>query len=383
MGREMQRARGSAAARSFEAIASLARVNAGIERGDLEQRLCLLAIEGSRSEQARLLSLVPGESAPRLLHRASAWGSDRAWGGDRAPGGVLAPSVVVQSHGSVLDLADLPLVQRAVHGGETVWHRSGVGNWGGAYPVRSGGQVVACMELQRGLPLRGAQHAWLEAALSIYGQHLEALDYAERDSLTGLLNRKTFVTTFERLARAAPARDPGADPGAEAGEELVYDRRTLALPACEAAPTWLGMFDLDHFKQVNDVHGHMVGDEALLHVGRTLVSGLRANDSVFRFGGEEFVVVLAPTREEDAVRVFDRLRERIAATELPRIGRVTTSVGYTRLACGDVPPLALERADRAMYFAKQAGRNRCEAYEALLAAGAIEPPALEGEAHLF
>ena len=375
MGREMQRVRASAAARSFEAIASLAWVDAGIERGDLEQRLCLLAIEGSRSDHARLLLLLPGESAPRLLHRASAWGGDQPWGGERAPGGMLAPSVVVQSHGSVLDLADLPLVHRTVHGGETVWLRAGVGSWSGAYPVRSGGQVVACMELQRGLPLRGAPHAWLEAALSIYGQHLEALDYAERDSLTGLLNRKTFVSTFERLAQASPAAEPEG--------ELVYDRRRRAAPASEAAPTWLAMFDLDHFKQINDRHGHMVGDEALLHVGRSLVSGLRATDSVFRFGGEEFVVVLAPTPAREVAKVFDRLRERIASAELPRIGRITTSVGYTRLQPRDVPPLALERADRARYYAKQAGRNRCDAYEALLAEGAIEALAMEGEAQLF
>lgn len=375
----MHKSRSTAGARSFEAIASLARVNAGIERGDLEQRLCMLAIEGSRSDRARLLSLVPGEVSPRLLHRASAWGGEPAYGGHRDPGGMLAPSVDVQSHGSVLDLADLPLVHRAVQVGETIWHRSGVGNWGGAYPVRSGGQVVACMELQRGLPLRGAQHAWLEAALSIYGQHLEALDYAERDSLTGLLNRKTFVSTFERLAQAGP----GEGPQEQGDAELMYDRRKQPVPASRATPTWLAMFDLDHFKQVNDRFGHMVGDEALLHVGRTLVSGLRPTDSVFRFGGEEFVVVLAPTGEEDAAGVFDRLRERISATELPRIGRVTTSVGYTRLLPGDVPPLALERADRAMYFAKQAGRNRCDGYEVLLAAGEIQAPVMGEDAHLF
>lgn len=121
--------------------------------------------------------------------------------------------------------------------------------------------------------------------------------------------------------------------------------------------------DIDYFKAYNDRHGHLCGDQALRAIGRTLRDHVRAGDVVTRFGGEEFVVMLPETTLDEAALVAERLRQAVAATELP--GQPvpqhrTISLG---VACTDRPigiSHLLRLADRAAYRAKHAGRNRVE-----------------------
>jgi len=86
------------------------------------------------------------------------------------------------------------------------------------------------------------------------------------------------------------------------------------------------MIDLDHFKQLNDQHGHQAGDVTLKQVGKCLVEALRANDIVGRFGGEEFIALLPAADEVVAANVAERLRQRISSLELPHGGAVTASI---------------------------------------------------------
>ncbi|HEY6787697.1 MAG TPA: GGDEF domain-containing protein, partial [Trebonia sp.] len=160
------------------------------------------------------------------------------------------------------------------------------------------------------------------------------------DAKTGLLN----VSTWER----------------EADIELSRSARTRQ-------PLALAMLDIDHFKRVNDTHGHLVGDRVLRAVADTIKGQSRDYDKAGRFGGEEFVLLLAQADEGDACRIAERLRAHISDLAIPiddrpeaPIVQVTISIGVSAMERGTDRELAdlLAAADSALYRAKQAGRNR-------------------------
>lgn len=143
-------------------------------------------------------------------------------------------------------------------------------------------------------------------------------------------------------------------------------KRMLAQSARSDRPLALVMLDLDHFKQLNDAHGHDAGDQALAAVGHALTSVLRGSDLAARSGGEEFSVLLPETPLEGALAVAEQLRTAIATIELPVPGvRLTASFGVAVLGVHAADADALARvADRALYAAKRAGRNRVEIADA-------------------
>jgi diguanylate cyclase (GGDEF)-like protein len=162
----------------------------------------------------------------------------------------------------------------------------------------------------------------------------EAQNNALRDALTGVGNRNALDRALVR--------------------ELELARRTQQ-------PLSLLMLDLDHFKRINDRFGHSVGDDVLRQTARTLGNSLRSMDMVFRFGGEEFCVLLSATGHEAAHIVAERLRAAVetqaqmaGAIPLP----VTLSLGLATLRDVESPSCLLLRADRALYQAKAEGRNR-------------------------
>jgi len=114
----------------------------------------------------------------------------------------------------------------------------------------------------------------------------------------------------------------------------------------------VAMFDIDHFKQINDVQGHLYGDQMLSQLARSIDESARETDVVARYGGEEFVVIMPETDLEGAARFADRLRDRIAK-EMP----LTVSGGVAEALDGDSNESLLARADAALYGAKAAGRN--------------------------
>ena len=129
-------------------------------------------------------------------------------------------------------------------------------------------------------------------------------------------------------------------------------------------PLALLMLDIDHFKIVNDTHGHLVGDKVLQAVAEALINSLRSVDMIARIGGEEFVVVMPDTSEEFAEAVAERLRRRVADTHVSCDGvdepvTVNISIGLTMRTGEDksVEDL-MKRADKALYGAKNTGRNR-------------------------
>jgi diguanylate cyclase (GGDEF)-like protein len=125
---------------------------------------------------------------------------------------------------------------------------------------------------------------------------------------------------------------------------------------------WLAMFDVDHFKQINDRFGHLAGDELLRQVGTEIHKVIRPYDVAGRFGGDEFCVLALVNAPEDAANLGERLRRAIGSIDTSVIGcdcPVTTSVGMAQVDCASGNwQVALEAADRALYAAKAAGRNR-------------------------
>lgn len=125
------------------------------------------------------------------------------------------------------------------------------------------------------------------------------------------------------------------------------------------------MIDLDHFKRINDIHGHATGDRVLQTFAKVARTCLRDDDVLARYGGEEFVLLLPETDAEQFRACCERLREAFANAEPEDAdiasGHLSLSIGLTLLNAGDNLDAALQRADEALYRAKRAGRNRCEA----------------------
>jgi len=148
----------------------------------------------------------------------------------------------------------------------------------------------------------------------------------------------------------------------------VYNRgalNTYLTDMCENAnnkfETHLLVLDIDDFKQINDEFGHIAGDKILIYISRILKKTLRDGDKVFRFGGEEFVVVLNRLKEEQCITIANRLLKLVSENKLIYKGNnigVTISIGGTKLKVGDTPDSFIARADKALYRSKQTGKNK-------------------------
>jgi diguanylate cyclase (GGDEF)-like protein len=153
------------------------------------------------------------------------------------------------------------------------------------------------------------------------------------DKLTGLYNRRKLDEVLE--------------------EELVRAQRYQV-------DVSIIMLDIDHFKQVNDTHGHGVGDAVLVAMAKLLREQTRDADALGRLGGEEFLVVCPHSNAEGSLHAATKLREAIAGHHFPGVGQVTSSFGIASCRPDDTAVTILARADAALYRAKGAGRNRVE-----------------------
>ncbi|MEN9893308.1 MAG: hypothetical protein RLY78_3603 [Pseudomonadota bacterium] len=237
----------------------------------------------------------------------------------------------------------------------------------------------AVLELRTDAPLAPDELRLLQGVLRIYRNFQALLDYSERDTLTGLLNRKTFEDSFYKLA--AQRAEAQARQLAQANMLDALDERRQADRRGDRL--FIGVFDIDHFKQVNDRHGHLIGDEVLLLVSRLMRASFRHHDRLYRFGGEEFVVLLSCPEAADALAAFERFRRTVEAYAFPQVGTITLSVGFSTVVPKDTPASAFERADQAVYWAKTHGRNQVHCHEDLVADGSIEDASRSGDVELF
>lgn len=252
-----------------------------------------------------------------------------------------------------------------------VMQRSEGERWITLFPIATEREVVGVLEIASQAKLESAAQRTVGSILRIYHNFLGLLDYSERDTLTGLLNRKTFDESFlKAVAELLPHEH-----AASAAEERRHEH--------SGAGYWLGVIDIDHFKSVNDRFGHLIGDEVLLLLSRLMRNSFRFHDLLYRFGGEEFVVLMRCQDEAAALQAFERLRHNTRQYVFPQAGCITISIGFTQVRQGDTPASAFERADRAVYHAKDAGRDQVQSHAQLLACGLIEEHAQASAMELF
>lgn len=133
----------------------------------------------------------------------------------------------------------------------------------------------------------------------------------------------------------------------------------------DSTPFSLLVVDIDHFKKVNDTFGHAIGDLVLAQLGLILKMSAREQDVPARFGGEEFILLLGETAEEEAFQIAQTLNKKLEQTIWPSIGRLTVSVGCATFKENDTESSIFEHADEALYESKRTGRNRATQYEAM------------------
>jgi two-component system cell cycle response regulator len=205
------------------------------------------------------------------------------------------------------------------------------------------------------------KHRLIHGLLKVYQNYLSLLVESQSDKLTGLLNRNTFDDNIMKII---------ANPISRSSYIHLYDGTTRRIPD-ETFTYWLALIDIDGFKKINDTFGHLYGDEVLSLLGRLLKSSFRIDDLIFRFGGEEFIVIMKSPSQQDAEIALERFRLAVQNYSFPQIGQITVSTGYIQISSSDVPVVVLWQADQALYYAKKHGRNRACSYEQLIAEGKI------------
>jgi diguanylate cyclase (GGDEF)-like protein len=238
-------------------------------------------------------------------------------------------------------------------------------------PIWFGDKAGTCLEIGGAAPFTTDTLHTIGGIVSVYRNFQNLLDYSERDSLTGLLNRKTFDEQLARMLLPGGEADPLLPGQSERRAHLGEEKQ------------WLAVVDVDHFKLVNDKFGHLYGDEVLILIANLLQSSFRAQDRVFRFGGEEFVVLLRSTSLENAWKIIERFRTNVAAHVFPQVGKVTVSVGFVSISASEAPVATLGHADQALYYAKANGRNRACHYDQLVESGQLQTVASNDTAEFF
>ena len=226
------------------------------------------------------------------------------------------------------------------------------------------GDIFAIL-LYTGKPMGFQDQRLAHGILKVYTNYLSLVEKSQKDKLTGLLNRESLDRDLTRLilTKESPLNHPVVKPS--------DDERRRALDANTNA--YVAVVDIDHFKSINDRFGHLFGDEVLVLVARLLIESLlREGDGIYRYGGEEFVILIKAVSIEDAKATFDRVRQAIAAHEFPQLGNVTISVGITDVNNQQTPPDLIGEADKALYYAKANGRNQIAVYSELVEQGEIE-----------
>ncbi|MDX8389993.1 MAG: GGDEF domain-containing protein [Mariprofundaceae bacterium] len=170
------------------------------------------------------------------------------------------------------------------------------------------------------------------------------------DGLTSLLSRKTFNTQLSKVL-AAPA-----------------DNRRQK----EQRHNWLAFLDLDFFKRINDTYGHLYGDEVLLTTASLMKKCFRSDDMLFRYGGEEFCVLFHADTLEQATMILERYRTTVETHRFLKDVNITISAGFNPLKHGEIPSEAVDQVDKALYYAKENGRNQIRCYDTLVSKGHLD-----------
>jgi diguanylate cyclase (GGDEF)-like protein len=229
------------------------------------------------------------------------------------------------------------------------------------YPVADLNNTTGYITMQRPHPLSDNEKLVIISLLSISHNFHSLLEESQKDKLTGLLNRKTFDDNIYKIQNLLKTIDKEEYTGIEKRKNTNNNE------------FWLAIIDIDFFKRINDTFGHIYGDEVLLLLSQLMKKAFRSNDLLFRFGGEEFIAIIKAEDKQKAKRAFERFRVAIEEFSFPQIGQVTISLGATLIMDHYVVPSDIVgRADKALYHAKNNGRNKLYIYEELVSEGILE-----------
>ncbi len=235
------------------------------------------------------------------------------------------------------------------------------------YPAHDNAHQIFAVLIERTIAENIEDQRLAHGFLRIYANYIRLLEHNRRDKLTGLLNRETLE---QEVTKAIILNNeqipPGFDENSEVVRNLRQNKGTLKY--------WLGMVDIDHFKRINDRFGHIYGDEILILVAKLLDSSLRNYDLVFRYGGEEFVILLKAFDRQDAFNTFERIRTTVGHHNYAKVEEVTVSIGFTEIANQSGTAEVIEEADIALYYGKNHGRDQVNFYATLLEQQLITPP---------
>jgi diguanylate cyclase (GGDEF)-like protein len=235
------------------------------------------------------------------------------------------------------------------------------------------------VEVHTGGPLTHDQTLTIGAMLHVFRNMYNLLAYSDRDALTGLLNRKALDDTF--YSAVLEEMDAGLDPRSQALAAPVspgQERRHRVPPNY-----WLGTVSVDNFPVLSDQYGHLIGEEVLLLVARILNNTFRTYDRIYRFGGDQFAVLMHCPDEALVLAAFERFRVNMEKFNFPQVGRVTACAGFTRVSADDSPSTALERAERAVDYAQHHGYNKVFSHGDLVRKGFFEAGTKTGAVDLF
>lgn len=209
----------------------------------------------------------------------------------------------------------------------------------------------------------------LNGLLEIFRNYICLIADNITDSLTGLLNRKSFDSTIDKIYKYIP-------------EEVDIDINNRRNSINDKY--WLVMLDVDHFKSVNDKYGHLYGDDVLILLAQLIKASFRDDDLSFRFGGEEFVLIIRCENSDGAKFALQRLLEKVSNYIFPQVGTVTISAGAVRIDPKIFSGTLLEYADQALYHSKNNGRNQVTFFDDLVNQGITKEQEIEfGEIALF
>ncbi|WP_111980263.1 GGDEF domain-containing protein [Algibacillus agarilyticus] len=207
----------------------------------------------------------------------------------------------------------------------------------------------------------------LTTYIAIYCNQLNLLRTSNHDSLTGLFNRQTFDGTLNKLMSSKQSL-----------------HRRLSEDPSQPDTHYFAMLDIDNFKRLNDNFGHLMGDEVLLSMAQLMQKAFRDEDMLFRYGGEEFAIIVKHVDLKLAQIILERLRQLVNAQIFPQVGLVTVSIGFTIIDNNILPSTVIQRADQALYYAKENGRNQVHCYEDLIRdAKLTKPNNVENDIELF
>jgi diguanylate cyclase (GGDEF)-like protein len=205
------------------------------------------------------------------------------------------------------------------------------------------------------------EEEYLQFLFHFYCHQLQMLQGTYRDALTGLYNRRAFNEKLPQLL----------------DRSNNHQRRAINF-----TPTVFVMLDIDYFKSINDSMGHLFGDEVLLLLTQLMTDSFRENDLLFRYGGEEFAMVLMDIDPDQARQTLDRFREKIATYKFPNVDRVTVSIGFTLFDKRLSMDALIAQADAALYYCKASTRNVVHYYEDLIVKDLIPPRKMPQSRHI-